>query len=511
MSVLHSFLNEFSLSVEDIDYFSIDGWSGPNVLGTRSSYYSTEPVLLYNRLEKLNWYYNEQAFWVNNKVNQYQRLENEEQEIQTSFLGKSCLSFTHVYNHITSSYCSSPFSAENEESWILVFDGGIPPSLYYYDGKNFRFITHLLSCSGALYMDFFRLAGISKEKAYPETLSEVMEKVALPGKIMAYTALGSVNSELKSVIKTESNWIPGKTQGIEEILFNFRNLKPSDILTTLHQSLEELLVERLLEVTKAYNFKNNLCLSGGSFLNIIWNSTLKKSGFNTWVPPFVNDSGSSIGAACSARRFLEQKLDLQWDIYSGPSLICNPKSENWAKKTCSIAELAKLLFDTKQPAIVLNGKAELGPRALGNRSILCDATVRENLDLLNRLKKREWYRPVAPVCLAPYIQDYFLEDWSDPYMLYEHTASKKALKEVPAIVHLNGTCRLQSVEPESNSLLARILQEYYIYSGIPILCNTSANMKGCGFFQDIKSAQNWCEENSCNYIWNDGVLYQRLY
>jgi carbamoyltransferase len=126
--------------------------------------------------------------------------------------------------------------------------------------------------------------------------------------------------------------------------------------------------------------------------------------------------------------------------------------------------------------------------------------------LLNRVKRREDYRPVAPICLTDFAPMIFDPGTPDPYMLFDHSVRKEWVDRIPAVLHLDGTARLQTVHVENDPILHSILDEYHKLSGIPVLCNTSANYNGCGFFPDVGSAMEWGE---IDLIWSEEVLYTR--
>ena len=249
-------------------------------------------------------------------------------------------------------------------------------------------------------------------------------------------------------------------------------------------------------------------MSGGCSLNIKWNSAIRESKLfdEIFVPPFTNDSGSAIGCACAEMIRTKQKYSINWNVYCGLNVGSEYISDGWKRQTCSISELAALLYHKQEPVVVLQGRTEGGPRALGGRSIICDARSERAKDMLNEIKRREWYRPVAPICLEEKSTDYFVPGGSDKYMLFEHKANEFAKKNVPAIIHLDGSARLQTVSREDNETVYQLLKEYEAISGIAVLCNTSANNLGCGFFPDVKSAQEW---GRCDYIWSEGILYTK--
>jgi carbamoyltransferase len=126
-------------------------------------------------------------------------------------------------------------------------------------------------------------------------------------------------------------------------------------------------------------------------------------------------------------------------------------------------------------------------------------------DLLNEVKQRESYRPVAPICLEEEAPRVFAPGTPDPYMLFEHVVRDGWRDRIPAVVHLDGTARLQTVGPD-DGVLRDILRAYHEASGIPVLCNTSANRTGRGFFPDLASAMAW---GRIHRLWSDNILYTR--
>jgi len=249
-------------------------------------------------------------------------------------------------------------------------------------------------------------------------------------------------------------------------------------------------------------------MAGGCALNIKWNTAIRNSGLfdSVYVPPFPNDSGSAIGAACCLMINKLQKTCLDWNVYSGPAIIENSPAVGWNTRECSIKELAKLIHDTNEPVVLLNKNAELGPRALGNRSIVAAPTSPAMKDILNIIKIREYYRPVSPICLEEKAANIFDPGITDPYMLFDHKVKQNWIDKIPAVCHLDGTARLQTVNSEQNPLIFELLIEYEKLSNIPMLCNTSANNKGSGFFPDVFSATDW---NKANYVWCCNMLYEK--
>ena len=123
---------------------------------------------------------------------------------------------------------------------------------------------------------------------------------------------------------------------------------------------------------------------------------------------------------------------------------------------------------------------------------------------LNDIKHREDYRPVAPICLEHRAQEIFEPGDPDPYMLFEHDVKPEWKARIPAVCHEDGTARVQTVNREQNPVVFEVLTEFERISGIPLLCNTSANRPGKGFFPDVESAMAW---GKVKYIWSNNLCY----
>lgn len=285
---------------------------------------------------------------------------------------------------------------------------------------------------------------------------------------------------------------------------------PEDVLASFHSFVEGLLLREMADALQRHpsvKGPRNLCIAGGCGLNIKWNSALRATGLfdAVWVPPFPNDSGSAIGAACAAIAAHEGFTPLEWSVYSGPDLQASEVPSEWKAAPCSLPELATILASNK-PVVFLAGCAELGPRALGGRSIIAAATSARMKDHLNELKLREHFRPVAPICLEDRAPDIFTPGTPDSYMLFDHQTRAAWRNKIPAVVHLDGSARLQTIPRTSQHKIAEVLVEYEKVTGIPLLCNTSANLNGRGFFPDAGAACRW---GRVEHVWSDGLLWTK--
>lgn len=480
-------LKKYEYDIENIDIFCIDGWRKNDI----------NSALIKHELQVAEY-----TFDCEEKI----FLKKEFNGLELCGKRRNYISFFHTTNHIMSSYCTSPFSERKLGSYILIWDGEIFPQLYYFDGENIKFINTLFNFTGYIYNTF-----AVNFSPYKDIGLKGRFDLSLSGKVMAYVAYGKFDLELyeamekaemeMSLHRPDLSFVSNFVSAIKSKTF-----KDEDALYTFHKFIENKLIGQLkLEVEK-FGHEKNICLGGGCSLNIKWNSAIRNSGIfnNVFIPPFPNDSGNAIGAACMADYLYTGNLKLDWNVYSGPVIDNNASHKDWDAVTYSIEELANLIHQTNEPVLFLNSNAELGPRALGNRSILASATNSGMKKILNCIKKREDYRPIAPICLEEYADKIFSPGTPDPYMLFDHTVNESWLTKVPAICHLDNTARLQTVNENQNPIIYRLLISYYEKSGIPLLCNTSANELGKGFFSSVYDAMNWGE---IDYIWSNNLLY----
>ena len=236
-----------------------------------------------------------------------------------------------------------------------------------------------------------------------------------------------------------------------------------DIAASVQKLTEEYLLETVL-VMRSNTLSDNLIFMGGVALNCVANSLIAKSGIykNIWIMPNPGDAGSAIGAVAAAT-----KRHLKWE---GPYLGTDIKRD---------VDIKSLVDDLEKGNVVAiaNGRAEFGPRALGNRSLLCDPRGADAKPRMNTIKKREQFRPFAPAVLAEQADLYFDMPVADsPYMQF--VARCRVPNELPGVCHVDNTSRVQTVTQEDNPVFRSILEEWNKRTGCPILMNTSLNIKG---------------------------------
>ncbi|MFG2103316.1 carbamoyltransferase C-terminal domain-containing protein [Micromonospora echinaurantiaca] len=431
-------------------------------------------------------------------------------------------SFSHATDHAFASYCTSDVAARDEPALMLVWDGGMAPNLYHYDPRRraVRAYGPVAEVSGGIYPIFashfgpFRVDHSRRLASNPGPGMEALLPVS--GKAMAYASLDPPSEEAVKLMEGVTAAMLPIDRAIKSYGWSRRvqqeaaalGLSDAALLASFQEHLFRVLVDGLKQKLAELPELDGLpiCLSGGCALNIKWNAGLRASGLfaDVWVPPFPNDAGSAIGAACVEMIRSTGRSALRWSVFAGPPVTPIRRTPaGWSSRPCEIEELAKLLEEQGEPVVVVHGPAELGPRALGHRSIIAPATSAAMKDRLNAMKGREWYRPVAPICLQDRAPEVFSPGTRDPYMLFDHSVRPEWKDRIPAVVHLDGSARLQTVDAD-NPTMHRLLTAYERLTGIPVLCNTSANFKGSGFFPDAASAMRW---GQARYVWSEGVLH----
>ena len=254
-------------------------------------------------------------------------------------------------------------------------------------------------------------------------------------------------------------------------------------------------------------------ISGGFGLNCPTNSyIMKKFNFKGFLgPPCINDSGLSLGIALySFYKNSNEKLkvNIKNSFYgnSDNSLEKSLLKYNSFIDRYSPLDLTTIVNDIiNKPIAWYNGRSEIGPRALGGRSILANPGSESAKNELNRIKKREWWRPVAPVILEEHKDSLFECNMKSPYMLRTYHIKKEYLNKIPAIVHLDGSARVQTVSESDNELLYNVISAFYQETGIPALCNTSLNDKGEPIIDSISEVFNFCLRKKIEICYINGV------
>ena len=302
-----------------------------------------------------------------------------------------------------------------------------------------------------------------------------------------------------------------KTKDEETLQIHF------DIGASAQKVLEDVILKMVNHIQNKTNMKN-LCIGGGVALNGVANYKILKDGpfENIHIPPSPGDAGSAVGAAQylyyiyhKNSKIISQdntKL-IRENVYVGPSfsneeikqfLDSDRISYKSFDRESLLEKTAQLIADGNVVGWY-QGEMEWGPRALGNRSILADPRREDMKDILNaKIKHRESFRPFAPSILEEYTSDYFDINIASPYMLM--VAPVKKPKDIPAVTHVDGTGRLQTVSKESNPLYYDLINEFNKITGVPIVINTSMNVMGEPIVNTPKQAYQMIVKTDMDYI-----------
>ena len=248
---------------------------------------------------------------------------------------------------------------------------------------------------------------------------------------------------------------------------------PQDLLdiAAATQSVYESLLKVVSNWARSKSPSGNLVLMGGCALNCAANSKILSDWNKVWIMPNPGDAGSAIGCVLA-----HYKKHIKWP---GPYLGHNIEGKYPVESI--IAELKATGI-----AGVANGRSEFGPRALGHRSLLADPRGVDIKERVNNIKQRQQFRPFAPAILEEYVDEYF-DGPAGPYMQF--TSRCRFLEQFPAIIHADGTSRVQTVGKNDSTGFRQLLEAWYAETGCPILLNTSLNIKGQPIVNDRKDAE----------------------
>lgn len=301
----------------------------------------------------------------------------------------------------------------------------------------------------------------------------------------------------------------------------------ADIAFALQRLTEHIVVEYTKLAAQITN-RRFLCLAGGVALNCVANAEISNAGVfeSVFVQPAANDAGTSVGAALNTyfKRARTIERHVLADVYLGPEYSSIEENAKTYFKFLGQIKVTPLMNPALKAAELIHkgyiigwfqGRMEYGPRALGNRSILASPKSSDIKDLINKkVKYREVFRPFAPAVLAEYKDDYFICSSSAhflyPFMLATVKVVPDRICEIPAVVHVDGTARIQVVEKDTNLLFWELIYYYKKLSGLPLVLNTSFNVRDepivCSVEDAIKSFIN----SNLDYIIVNGDLLEKL-
>ncbi|GAB4268330.1 MAG: carbamoyltransferase [Candidatus Rifleibacteriota bacterium] len=400
----------------------------------------------------------------------------------------------HHLAHAASAFYCSPFS----EALVMIVDGiGEFDSISAYVGRHNQlgkiFSVPYPNSLGFLWEKICRFLGFSEHDACklmglssygdPAKLRDSFAKIArLDEKSLFVVDNGITRFRSDDMSGLEEIFGPARQK--DDVI----EMRHKDLAAALQEFTENVMLSLAQRLKKQFRM-NKLCLAGGTALNCVANTALrKKAGFSEiYVQPAANDAGTALGAALYVWCGLNDKpknFHLRHSYY-GPSY-----SEDEIKRAIKMAGLKSQTVNNA-PAMAADfvsngmivgwfqGKMEMGPRALGNRSLLADPRRRDMRDILNRkIKHREEFRPFAPSVLEEKANEWFEipgKSVSDEFMLFAFPTRKKLHEKIPAVVHVDNTSRIQVVKRETNPKYHALISEFEKLTGIPMVLNTSFN------------------------------------
>ena len=387
-------------------------------------------------------------------------------------------SFKHHYSHACAGYYTSKFY----DAAIVVLDaiGEYNTStIWVGEGEKIKlkYKQNYPISFGLFYSAFTQLIGLM-----PNQEEYIMMGMAAYGDWKKYY------KEIDEYFPKYYNQAYNFHKGITDWNSPITDQDKFDIAAAVQVVYEQRLID-FMNMAKSITGKKNLVFMGGCALNSKANTLLWNIFDDIWIMPNPGDAGSSLGAAAAL-----YGKHLEWN---GPYL-----GHNMEGKYPSNEIVESILKDGI--VAVASGRAEYGPRALGNRSILADPRDPNIKDKVNLIKQRELFRPFAPAILEEHASKWFDMDFTSPYMQYTVKCLKPDL--VPSVVHEDGTSRVQTVNRDQHPGLYRAINKFYLKTGVPILLNTSLNIKGQPLLNDEQDAIDWQAHYGYNILTSGSSL-----
>lgn len=258
-----------------------------------------------------------------------------------------------------------------------------------------------------------------------------------------------------------------------------------------------------------------LAISGGYGLNCPTNAYLvSKYHFKGFIaPPCINDSGMSLGCALYTfyKRLNNFSFRMLGAYQGGTDNTLEDNINRFAPYIENVTVCSPMVVaeDIANSVIIwFDGACEIGPRALGHRSLLANPCSNSSKERLNEIKQRQWWRPVAPIIMEEEIENWFYNSYESPYMLHNFQIIPEKEKIVPAILHLDNTSRVQTLKRESNPFLYDVIEQFKKKTGVPIICNTSLNDRGEPIIDTIQGVFNFALLKKISIIYINRIRIQ---
>ena len=524
-------LKENKLSLNDIDYIV----------------FYEKPFLKFERLLEtyldnspfgITSFYKSMPIWAKEKLFQKQNIFNELKNIDSDYKEKNKIKFIeHHLSHAASAYYPSPFNdaiiltADGVGEWATTTIGigkdnklNLIKEIIYPDSLGLIYSAFTFYCGFKVNDGEYKLMGLAPygKPIYKDLIYNNLINVKPDGSFRLNQKYFNYSSGLKMINKKFEILFKKKARKSNEEIEQFF----MDVASSIQIVLEEIILKICRYLKETYK-KENICLAGGVALNCVANGKLQSQKLfkNIWIQPAAGDAGGALGAALYLWHNIDKNndnlkkltVDQMQGSYFGPSYnndeILNELRNFGAKfKYLNDVDLIKFVSSKLSNQKIFGwfqGKMEFGPRALGNRSIIADPrsdTMQKNLNL--KIKFRESFRPFAPAVLKEEVNKWFDLDVESPYMLlvapvkeerrvYNGNQDKnlKGLNKlnvrrsiIPAVTHIDYSARIQTVDENCNRMFYNLIKEFYNITKIPMLVNTSFNIKDEPIVNTIEDA-----------------------
>jgi carbamoyltransferase len=471
----------------------------------------------------------------------YSELEDIDLEwVREKFPNSQMIMMGHHMSHCSGAYFQSGF----ENAIVFSLDGGGRDyvtanvldfrsySFYLFVNGNNRFLfssddTDRQKFNPGIYGIFgYFCSEISKDGSDVDKSDKF--SLSYAGKIMGLSAYGKVRQEWIAPIKkfyshsTSEHWKYcdayinelSQDMGVELGKDCFSGDDSYDLAATNQYVFEKMCFELVKPVIDEYNL--NVVFSGGCALNVLFNQKLYEyldsKGLKLYIPPFPSDCGLSFGHYVHYNTMFNNLTP-----YCGIDIIDRDKIQDYYEEYSSrgkvqytkAKDIADLISQGKIGGII-QGYSEVGPRALGNRSIICDPSFPDMKDIINKkVKFREWFRPFAPVCLEDFMDEYFENAYPSEYMSFAPTVKEEYRGILSSITHVDGTARLQTVNSKQHPLFYAILKEMLKMGKPSVILNTSFNIKGKPILTSIEDAFYVLENTELDFIVVENLLFYK--
>lgn len=421
--------------------------------------------------------------------------------------------FDHHAHHSAHSL-NALYQSNFDKALIISFDGGSLEGWWNVfigeKGKDLEKVTGVEIDMGSHY----GVLGKMCEEIRPSHILNIA------GKLLGLQSYGNVVDEWKAPIKNFFKHIPywhdidnrvkvlsneiGIECSFEKKLFGKQSY---DFARTVQEVFEEIFFENMHDIIIKYD-NLPIVISGGCALNIVLNTKIKeKYKREIFVAPNSSDCGLSVGLLC--KHFKPKKvIDV---TYKGIDILDKGMlAEYLNDRPNTEFDIDVAVNDLVNEKIlgVVQGNSEHGPRALGNRSIICSPILTHMKDTLNlKVKHREWFRPFAPIVRLEDVSEYFEWEGESRWMNFCPKVKDKYKEKIPAVVHVDGTARVQTVTKEQNELMYNLLTEFKNKTGIGVLLNTSFNVDGKPILSTYRDAFKIFDETQLDRLYLDGYYF----